>query len=201
MQSSELDSPESALASRIVGDVREVCGEGSAIEHIGDVAHAVASFLARQGDIPVSGSRKALPLVLRALLSIGSHRNARKLVLLRAGIVYPSVWHSVNEAAMWVLDVKRLALSDGPDLEIAWFDSLGMTLDAIADVWDESLGRGVLGLKHLRATAAMFLGCPRKSQRVVSLVNEIKTLCSFRLERLRCVRGWMESPHVISLDA
>lgn len=198
----ENDSPEGALASRILSDLHEVCGADSAsgIEHIEDVARGVASFLERPGNTAPADSRYTLPLVLRALLSMGAERTARKLAIFGTGAARHAQWSSVGAGPMWIIDVGRIGAPDGPDIEISWFAGIAAAVDAVTDLWDESQGRGALGLGGVWSAACDLLDSTRKSANVRSLVNETKLLCGARLEKARQTRGWLESPRVVCLD-
>lgn len=193
---------ESAVVSHIVNGLVDSCGDES-ITHSNDaleLARAVEHFLEQTGVEEAVESDRLTILASKALTSIGENCAARRLVLFGTGMVRPSEWVITGFETAWILDLKRMTVRDDGSLELVFFTNLDIILDSIADIWDESGGHGVLGLRHVCAAAASLLGSTEDKKKITGLVTEIKALCSSRLEQIRKARGWKSAPVVMNLD-
>ena len=195
------DEPQrSAVVAHIASEVGAVCGGVlSGPESVEEMARAVEQFLEQTGAGEAVDANYLVMLASQALSSLGENGAARRLLLFGSGLVRPSEWEVSGDRAMWVLDLKQIAVREDAALELILFNSLNMILDAIADVWDASRGDGVLGLRHVCQSATLLLGAPTAPQ-VARLSEEIKTACVRRLERLESARGWSRHPDVMDLD-
>lgn len=193
---------DSAIVSYITAGITMVCGENVPVDSctIKELARAVESFLQQECDCSFADSKYLVMLASHALSSIGERHVARRLLVFGTGLVRPAQWEVTGEEAIWVLDLKQMTVRDDGFLELVFFNSLNIILESIADVWDESSGQGVLGLRHVYSTSLALLGCSRKKREAMALAEEIKTLCSGKLGEIRDERGWKDSPLVMNLD-
>ena len=139
-------------------------------------------------------------LASRALSSLGKGCAARRLVVFGTGLVKPAEWEISGGNAMWILDLKQITFALDDRLEMTLFASLRAVLEAIADGWDDSSGRGTLGLRHVIGAAAQLLGAREASGQVADLATEIRQRCRSILEQLGAERGWQETPEIVDLD-
>lgn len=190
------------VLSRIMSEIRAVCGDEDVHpDEIEEIARSVAMFLERQ-HLPYCVESKYLVLLAsRALSSLGERKLARRLLVFGTGLVTSSEWIVTGQDAMLVLDLKRLTVRDSDCMELLLFELLTTVVEAVADVWDESGGRGVMGLRSVCWTSARLLGCRGKSRHARRLAEEIKTFCARKLDGIGQARGWKSSPLVMNLDA
>lgn len=183
----------------IIDDLSELCGDVLR-ENTGklrEVAIAIHAALLDRDENDVDATM-LVALAIRALTSIGEELAARRLVLLGSGVVRPSEWEVAGDSTVWVLDLKPLLDSGGAVLEMDLFNSLNRILDAIGDVWDDSDGRGVLGLMHLGDCGGMAHENGKSMK--ADLIAEVKAACDRKLRCLRDAKGWRDLPDVISLN-
>jgi len=193
---------ESAVVTQIVNGVADSCGD-EPVAHsteVVELARAVEHFINESGAADSVQSDHLTILASKALTSIGEMGAARKLVLFGTGMVRPSEWVITGFESAWVLDLRRITVRNDTSLELVFFTNLDTIVNSIADVWDGSDGRGVLGLRHVCAAAASLLGSVDNKKKLAGLALEIKALCSSRLEQIRKVRGWGSAPVVMNLD-
>jgi len=164
------------------------------------VAEAVEQFLVQAVDDDAVDSRTIDFLAAQALESLGDAASARRLLLYGTGMVRPSEWVVTGDQAIWVLDLKQMTLYGHAPLELLFFRSMLLILDAVADIWDECSGDGVLGLRHVCTAAAGLLGVSERADAVSDLAAEIVDACTSKLDQLREARGWLTSPSVMNLD-
>jgi hypothetical protein len=197
-------SPEgrcSVLVSYLANEIEGICGKEIllASDQLEEVASAIECFLKEKGaDSP--DERYLVVLAARALQSVGEERAARRLFVLGSGLVTPSEWEVTGGNAVWVVDLRQMTVDGQTALEMVFFTSLQIVLDAIAEVWDETDGRGTLGLKHVCQTASGLLGGGGRKGSLNAMAAEIVDMCEHKLERIGEVRGWKESPRILNLD-
>jgi hypothetical protein len=197
-------SPEgrcSVLVSYLANEIEGICGKEIllASDQVEEVASAIESFLTEEG-AESPDERYLVVLAAKALQSVGEERAARRLFVLGSGLVTPSEWEVTGGNAVWVVDLRQMTVDGQTALEMVFFTSLHIVLDAIAEVWDETDGRGTLGLKHVCQTASGLLGGVERKGRLSALAAEIVDVCERKLERIGEVRGWKESPRILNLD-
>ena len=170
-----------------------------------------------------------LLLIGRALWSVGEEKTARRLLeiqgralnlsptfveAVRAPDVSMISWHillstrAVRTSALmrplngtfWALDLERMVLPASTSLELLALNVVRKVIDQVASLWDHSQGRGLLGLRHANTVAAGILGCPRHSAKSTALAADIRGQVRQRLQTLKSVRGWDETPQVMMLD-
>jgi hypothetical protein len=195
--SREVESP---LVGHVAGQIRAICGGRLALTpaQVAELARAVAWFVENDRGGYFTDHRHLAALASRALASVGERVQARRLLVLGTGMVRPAEWIVSGEDSMWVMDLKAMTVLDGPGLELVLFRSLGLVLGSIADVWDKTGGRGVLGLLHVSQTASALTGGSLRETRRLGL--EIKDRCAERLSGLGASRGWTHVPVVMDLD-
>jgi len=124
----------------------------------------------------------------------------RRLFLFGSGMLAPAEWEVRGRATVWALDLKHMTVRDESCLELIFFSGIRVILDSIADVWDDSCGRGTLGLRHVCGAAAELLGGEAGKKNVVRLADEITEVCRSRLAHIGARRGWEACPEVLNLD-
>jgi len=166
-----------------------------------EIAVAVSAFLAEHEltDSFIDAGYLVM-LASRAMSSIGEETSALRLVVFGTGMVRPSEWEVTGGKEVWTVDLKQMTVKESTSLELVVFNSLNIVLDSIADVWDGSRGRGVLGLRHVCTTATALLGVGRATKAVADLSDEIRSLCEAKLEQIRSNRHWDSVPEVMNLD-
>ena len=196
------DDEKSAIVSHITAEIEEVCGSDLTLDKskIEELAKAVESFIQGQSDDGTADSRYLIMLASKALSSLGQNSAGRRLLVFGTGLVKPSEWDVTGEDAVWTLDLREMMISDSTPLELVFFGSLGMVIESISEVWDNSEGRGVLGLKNVFSTAVSFLGRDSGGKDLNRLAAEIKTVCEKKLEQLKTERKWNYLPRVMNLD-
>jgi hypothetical protein len=190
----------SAIADLVRAQVAALCG-GQGGDFLDDLARAVAAFVAGGGARGTPDESSVAVLASRALASVGEGAAARKLLLFGTGLARPAEWDVTGGGAMWVLDLRRAAIRSDSALELALFPALAAAVESLAEVWDGTRGRGVLGLRHVCGSAGRLLGPDAKSARVAALAGDILKLCAAKLEQAKRRRGWRETPLVMNLDA
>jgi hypothetical protein len=178
-------------------------------EHAREVAEAVAAYCAeRKGDLSLS-SEYIMFLISRALRVVGEEQSAPAFSAGRnspaveaaaqfrnvppalwsafsARLIRPSRWLVDNDREIWVLDLSRFRFDADLCLELAFHQAIYAILRAVAEIWDDSSGAGILGLRHVRS-------CGRS-------LREVRSLCLDVFEKIRTRRGWVSVPRVLSLD-
>lgn len=180
--------------------IAENCGEALDLDDdlARELALAVADFMEQHHD---SGSYVdsgyLVMLASRALSSIGQRQAAHRMLVFGSGLVRPAEWEFTGGREVWTLDLRRISIRESAMLEIVFFNSLNIVLASIAEVWEQTSGRGVLGLRHICATASALLG---GGKGVTALADEIKIRCRAKLDMVREERGWQFVPDVVNLD-
>ncbi|MBM4144220.1 MAG: hypothetical protein FJ225_11605 [Lentisphaerae bacterium] len=188
--------------ARVRAAVRALCGApgGAGAAAADDLARAVADYVLREAAAAEPGAGELAALASRALHGLGEGRAARRVLLEGTGMARPAAWDVTGGGAMWILDLRRVLAREDAALEMILFAALGTAVDALAECWDATGGRGVLGLRHVPAAAARLLGRGRGDGAVGRLVGEALRLCGARLARAGRARGWSETPLVMNLD-
>lgn len=192
----------SGVVGHIVAEIADVYAEGGGDEPFdaAELAIAVDLFLREEGDVSCVSSDALVMLASKALRSLGEIIAARRLLLFATGMVRPSEWLVSGTRNIWVLDLKGMMLRDDSSLELVFFECLKVVINSLADVWDDSMGEGVLGLKHICGVASNLLGGEDDGRKVALLANEIKGQCSTLLEQIGTARGWVNHPVVMDMD-
>jgi hypothetical protein len=166
-----------------------------------EAAFGVAAYLDQQQAVPQALTpHHSCALVSHALSAAGDDVLARRLRIFGSSLVYPASWVVTGDQTVWILDVGRLLAPHDPRMEMALFDRFQSALNAFADVWDGTQGRGVLGLKGLSAAARFVLGHAAPNARIKRLAMELHRLGGRHLEMVRHQRRWEYTPTVMSLD-
>jgi hypothetical protein len=192
----------SAVAAYITAEIEAVCGESHDAKSpcMQELVKAVEHYVQEHADGEAVDAQYLVLLASQALSSIGNARAARRLYLFGSGMVRPSEWEVSGDRALWVLDLKQLTVHDGASLELIFFNGLRIILESISDVWDETSGRGVLGLRHICPAVSALLGNTASRRESAALAAEIRSLCARKLEQSRSERHWQHTPEVINLD-
>jgi hypothetical protein len=191
-----------SVVSHIESVISENCGDALELEadQASELAAAVAAFLDQYQD---SGSYidsgYLVMLASRALSSLGEQAAAHRLLVFGSGLVHPAEWEVTGGEDVWTLDLRQMTVRQDSALELVFFSSINIVLSAIADVWDATQGRGILGLRHVCATATALLG-GGKPGTVSALATEIQSACESKLSQLVAERGWQHTPAVMNLD-
>ncbi len=195
-------SARDAAVDGIVEELQALCGKslGGGEDALAEVAMAVEATLE---ETPGAAGEDGVPggvvaLATKALWAIGETRAARRLGLLGAGVIRPGEWSVAGGATLWIVDLRPLCPAGGVVMELQVLASLDMILDCIADVWDDTEGRGLLGLQHLSELARRMNRGRKRGHGALKL--EIREVCVARLMTLARRRGWVERPELMALD-
>lgn len=196
------DRTQSAIVAHLTGELESVCGEELTIDadNVQELARAVECFVEEEVGGDAVDSKYLVLLASRALTSLGEGTAAQRMLLFGTGLLKPAEWEVSGSAAMWVLDLRQMTVRDDAGLELVFFGSVNMILEAMAYLWDASEGSGVLGLRHVCLTAASILGDGARDVDVFALAQELRSMCSAKLEQIGQERGWSSLPHVLNLD-
>lgn len=165
-----------------------------------EVARAIEHFLDNDRKAEWVDTKTLSFLAAQAMASLGETDAARRLVVFGTGMVRPSEWIVTGGRTAWVFDLREMTIRDGAPLELLFFKSVQIVMEAMADVWDESRGDGVLGLRNVLCAASRLLCAPEDAARVAGLTAEIREMCASKLDQLRERRGWATTPSVLNLD-
>jgi hypothetical protein len=197
-------SRQSEIASHILETIPALCGNAAlaANPRLVAVAEGVAAYLAESPDgRPIPDVNGTVELMCRALDANGETGLARRIVVCGSTLVHPATWLTANGQTIWIMDLALLRDRDSGCLEMALFERIRVTLDTFADVWDQTGGHGVLGLKHLPGAAKAILGTGAVESAVRRFCSELQTYCGDRLRHLSRVRQWQSTPVIVGLHA
>ena len=201
--SAAYDLAPDALLKRLIVEVSDATGRAPSLKDgdIDELAEALRRVLAERGEIPAAPFR-VVELSARTLGEMGAGDLARRLLVFGSGLVRPSVWEASGGGRIWILDLRCLTVDAGVQIELTIFRSLDAVIAAIGDVWDESAGRGRLGLRHVRGTAERLFGVSDqvRGRRSPAFVKELLLQSRARLQQLASERHWAHVPEVLSLD-
>jgi hypothetical protein len=170
-------------------------------DRIREVAEAVTQYLRERGDGGAPDAAAVSMLACRAFTSIGERDAARRVLVFGTGLVRPAQWEVTGHEKMWVVDLRSFTVRNGGNLEMVLFGSLMIVLDATAEVWDSTGGQGVLGLRHVCATASALAGVGAEPRAVAGLADEIRDVCAMKLRQIGRGRSWHGVPRVMNLDS
>ena len=194
-----------ALCRHLVLEIAAAYGD-AAPDHLEEVAQAVAAYATeRQKEFAVSSEYMTF-LVSRALRAIGEGRDVGSFrgspavevaaqfrdvppalwSAFSSRLVRPSRWLVDDGKVIWVLDLSRLRLDAELGLELAFHQAIRSILYAVAEIWDQTAGTGVLGLRGVVQSGHS--------------VSDVQTLCRDLLQRIGSERGWVFEPQVLNLD-
>lgn len=195
---------ESVILAQLTSEIADVCGDPGLVDadKVRELAAAIATYLRAECPeaIEAVNAKYLVMLASRAFASLGDGRTARRLVVFGTGLVKPSAWDVSGEHEIWVLDLKEMTVRENAPIELIFFSSLNIVLEAMAEVWDETRGQGTLGLRHVLPTAAALLGVDDGHRNSRSLGAEIQRACGQKLEQIRGKRGWTGIPRIMNLD-
>ncbi|OGV65592.1 MAG: hypothetical protein A2498_08765 [Lentisphaerae bacterium RIFOXYC12_FULL_60_16] len=191
---------QSRLVAHLSHIIESACGDEFLEPHaIEQMAGAVEDFIEDGRTSFLVDSDHALVLASRALDSMGHGMAAKRLLLHGTGLVRPTEWIAAGSDAVWVLDLRRMTVTQDAGLELVFFAGLRLVLESMAEVWDPEQGRGVLGLLHVCSTAQLLMGTD-VPQQVIPVAGEMVDHCGQLLTRIGEQRKWRSVPRVMNLD-
>ncbi len=162
------------------------------------LATAVAFFLWERPGL--SRERPALSRVTaRAVRSIGFPHAAHRVLIVGLGLLHPLATDLAPGLPAWGLDLLPLASDPHSRCELIFFRALDALLRALAPLWEDNKGLGLLALRRSEPAAAALLGDPT-GQRTLDLRREMLARCRQRLSTIAEERQWTAPPHVFLLD-
>jgi hypothetical protein len=200
-----------ALCRHLAAEIAAAYGDFSP-EHTGEIAQAVAAYCVQWQDESTLSSDYIAMLVSRALRAAGEEKAARHFSdgrnlsetksvfhfrdvppalwsVFASRLIRPSRWLVDHGRVIWTLDLSRFRLDADLGLELAFHQAIRAILYAVAEIWDESSGAGILGLS----------GIARRTSKKKSAID-VQILCRDLLERIKTERGWTFMPRVLNLD-
>lgn len=192
-----ISTANSPVVEALITQMMEVLGSCGEIDDTAyaDVAFAVETALADQTE--TADAESMALLAARAMHGLGFAEAASRLYVLGGGIVRPTRWASAGDAAVWTLDMVRLARASDLSLEIGFRRTVMGVLDTIAYLWDETDGSGIFGLARLVPEAG---ARPRRKRDVRAQGDEIVQMCQLKLGKIATRRGWPHVPQVIRVE-
>lgn len=173
--------------------------EKNGLHAVDEIATGVQTYLAETNSA-AADSRHVRALASRALIGSGRKNMASRLLLLGGGLVKISQSALVGKGTVLTLDLKNLVVKRDECLDLMFRRCLLLLVDAMAHMWDEAGGSGMLGLRNVRKAAESVLGTGARPGQVSLLVRDTKVLCERRLDMLRKSRHWGECPVVFYPD-
>ena len=193
---------DSDIVSHISGQIQSVYSDGCPItsSNIEEIAKAVASFVNDKCDCSIVSSRSLAIFASKALEALGERNVAKRLIIFETGLIMPSEWEVSGQDNMWIIDLKQMTVSDTEHIELIFFKGLISIIECIADLWDNSGGRGTLGLRNVCSSAEAFSSAADSGNKRNKMVREIVSLCSEKLKLISAQKGWEYCPRVMNLD-
>ncbi|MCX7590126.1 MAG: hypothetical protein N2255_00715 [Kiritimatiellae bacterium] len=194
------EQPHTELCRFLEAELYSLLGEADVDSLVlSEIAAAVEKFVLERGIDRLFEMQTLFALTSRAMLAVGEHKLAGRVLLFGTGLVQPAVWNVAGDGELWVLDVCRIISPNHEFLELSVLSSLNIILDAMAEVWDRTDGHGTLGLRrtglrHVGAGQTRLVGQERE------LAAQITDHCRWKLEQLSRTREWQTTPVVINLD-
>jgi hypothetical protein len=219
----------SILSTYLQSEIVSVCGdEAVPYERAAEIAGGVAAYCVElaQEDAALPSDYLAA-LVARALSGAGEENAARQFAarrlsgdpdqdvldgvrrlrglspvlwnVFRSGLIRPSRWLVGGGGVTWVLDLSRLRPAESDSLDLAFSQGVRALLHAVAPIWDEEGGEGVLGLRWWPNPRPRARQHAVRSRREATL--DLRRFCQDVLQRLKSRRGWAAVPRVIGVDA
>ncbi len=125
--------------------------------------------------------------------------------LFASRLVRPARTITAEGNILWTLDFRRLRQEEAGWMEITLLPGLRALLEQLAPAWDDTSGRGLLGLRGLYAVG--FAPTPRRRRRAKSHSRyapldapAIRTFCLRVFANLQTARAWHHTPDVLYLD-
>ena len=191
------------VLKRTLAEIEQATGHSTHLKEndVEALAVAVQRAMEECGE-DTSNEERVLELSAHTLGVLGDDSAARRLLVFGSGLVKASVWEFTGKDPLWVLDLRKLVLNSGVQIEMAIFKSLSLVLETIADVWDDSSGKGELGLRHVLSTAEQMFGISgkRSKKRNKDFSGEVLGRCRMKLGDIAAMRGWTTVPTVIAVD-
>jgi len=198
-----MTSPVGELLQRILAHIEESTGKPTTLKDVDieALATAVQRVMHEAGE-DLRDEGRVVELSSRTLTVLGDDAAARCLLVFGSGLVQASVWEFSGDDPLWVLDLRKLVLNSGVQIEMAIFKSLSAVLDTVTDVWEKTSGRGRLGLRHVSSTAEQLWGeaDDRRKTRSRAFSAEIMQRCHDKLQDIATARHWNHHPDVVNLD-
>ena len=166
-----------------------------------NVACAVWCYLARPDHDHPDDAIHPRALTARALSGLGYAGLARRMLLHDSDVFRNTEWTVTGDDSVCMLDLSKLLGETAVEiLELTLFATISALLQSIAEGWDETSGRGYLGLRHVRLAAARVMGGSRPGGNVLPLCAEIRDRCGEKLAQLARQRDWESVPRILLLD-
>ena len=196
-------SPVGELLQRILAQIETATGQPTRLKDVDIEALAVAVQRA-MGDCgeDIRNEGRVIELSSHTLGILGDGDTAKRFLVFGSGLVRASIWEFSGEDPLWVLDLRKLVLNSGVQIEMAIFKSLSAVLDTVTDVWERTSGRGRLGLRHVASTAEQLLGeaNDKRKRRSRAFSEEILQRCQMKFQDVAALRSWGHRPDVVNLD-
>lgn len=125
--------------------------------------------------------------------------------LFASRLVRPARTITAEGKILWTLDFRRIRQEQAGWLEITLLPGLRALLEQLAPAWDDTAGRGLLGLRGLYAVG--FAPSPRRRKKARPRSRyapldaaAIRSFCIRVFANLQVIRGWCATPDVLYLD-
>lgn len=190
------------LTAHIQSVIEENCADLPELDalQVRELATAVAAFADKSAEAGMYvESGYLVMLASQALFSVGARKAAHRVLVFGTGLVHPSEWVIRGDASVWTVDLGRMAARDSAALELAFFNSLNIIIDCVAEVWDATDGHGTLGLQHLGEAASGILQHEHK-RKVAAFADEVCRACRAKLVQTGKHRGWLHLPDLLLVD-
>jgi len=190
------------LTAHVQSVIEENCADLPELDdlQVRELAAAVAAYAGESSGAGMYVESGYLVLLAsQALFSVGARKAAHRVLVFGTGLVHPSEWVIRGDASVWTVDLGRMAVRDVAALELAFFNSLNIIIDCVAEVWDPTDGRGTLGLRHLGEAASGILQHEHK-RKVSAFADEVCRACRAKLVQTGKKRGWLHIPDLLLVD-
>lgn len=166
----------------------------------GEIARGVDCFLKRADGDGLPAGRDMWRLAAMAFRSAGDTGRARRLLAITSGIMRRTSFLTAAGKPVWVLDLMKSSILSEERLELFLMGAVAVVLDSTAGAWDESGGRGMLGLRNVVPACREVRGRSASAREISALAAEIRRFCAVKLSRMAEERSWEETPSVVDLD-
>ena len=187
------------LTAHIQSVIEENCADLPELDalQVRELAAAVATYASASAESGMYVESGCLVMMAsRALSSVGASKAAHRVLVFGTGLVHPSEWTIRGDDSVWTIDLGQMTVRDAASLELAFFNSLNMIIDCVAEVWDSTQGRGTLGLRRLDEAASGILQHTHK-RKLAAFADEVCRACRAKLVQTSKKRGWRHSPDLL----
>ncbi|NKB25728.1 MAG: hypothetical protein GKR87_15430 [Kiritimatiellae bacterium] len=213
------------LSDYLTAELSDVGSCSSSREHIQELGHVVAHYVAKHFSATAIPQDYWTCLVSRSLWCIGEEDLARTYLssycslerqrelslfvfsdpergaplweILTTPVMRSSNWVSHSSLNSWMIDVGLLSPEGRGCLDLVLYQGMHKLIRVMAPIWDKTKGKGVLGLKGLFET---YKGACAKTKDRKHRAQEMVVYCEKIFVHLARCRNWIFTPSIFIVD-